>query len=87
MIWVKASGDDAFKVSVSDNADVDDLKKAIAKEMKFTFGAPKLVIAATEDGDSLRPSLLISTLICGYSEDNPIYFYKPADDVQGMCIH
>jgi hypothetical protein len=65
---------------------VDDLKKAIAKEMKFTFGSPKLVIAATEDGDSLRPSLLISTLICGYSEDNPIYFRKPADDVQGMCI-
>jgi hypothetical protein len=90
MIWVKASGDDAFRVSISENAIVDDLKDAIKKKMGnllLNCDAPKLAIAATEDGDSLRPGLLISTLFCGYSEDNPIHFRKPADDVQGVCIH
>jgi hypothetical protein len=82
MIWVKGSGD-AFRVSVSDNAIVDDLKKAIKKEMEFTFGAPELVIAATEVEVPLKPSLLISTLTNGNSEEYPIYFRKPAKDVIG----
>jgi hypothetical protein len=86
MIWVKGSSGDAFKVSVSDNADVDDLKDAITKKMKFTFGAPELVIAGTEGGISISVDLLISTLTDVNSKDNPIYFRKPAKDVKGQCI-
>jgi small-conductance mechanosensitive channel len=86
MIWVKGSSGDAFKVSVPENADVDDLKDAIKKKMEFTFGAPELLIAGTESGVPLKPSLLISTLTKGNSEECPIYFRKPDKDVIGQCI-
>ena len=80
MLWVKEAGvvGSAFKVFLSSSADVDDLKKAIKKEMEYKFGAPLLDVKETEDGVVEEEDKLVSTLGAGKSKSNPIYFSQPA---------
>ena len=81
MIWVKEVGVEAaaFKVSISPNADVDDLKKAIKNEMVLTYAASKLTIKIKtgENYDVQGVGKAISDFTEGKTDTDPIYYSQP----------
>ena len=81
MIWVKEVGDEAaaFRVFVSPNAIVDDLKDAIKNKMVLTYGAPllKIKIKTGENYEVQGVGKAISDFAEGKTDADPIYYSQP----------
>eukprot|EP01006_Ploeotia_vitrea_P036622 TRINITY_DN66042_c11_g1_i5.p1 TRINITY_DN66042_c11_g1~~TRINITY_DN66042_c11_g1_i5.p1 ORF type:complete len:566 (+),score=-40.68 TRINITY_DN66042_c11_g1_i5:110-1807(+) len=88
-VWVKEFGTEAaaFRVSVSKNAIVDDLKDAIALKMKLDVAAPVLKIKIKKDAETTtneneyeevkKMRTLVTEISDKNPEDNPIYYSLP----------
>ena len=82
-VWVKETEHNrsAFRVTISGDAIVDDLKKAITNEAKLDCAASKLKIKASEDGDALDEELNVAEISSetevGKRKAKPFFFTQP----------
>jgi hypothetical protein len=79
-VWVKeaVAEEGAFRVTVSENDIVDDLKDVIKIKQELQGPASKLQIKAAEDGEPLPANTEMSSIDAGHKMERPIFFTQPA---------
>ncbi len=88
-VWAKSTAPNsaAFRVKVYEGDLVDDLKKAIAIEKRFNYGADLLIVKEEPDTPVLIEvdmKLIFSTTGIGATKENPYYFSEPTGNL--FCL-
>jgi hypothetical protein len=95
-VWVKSTAPSsaAFRVKVKEMDLIDDLKKAIAAEMKLAYGSPLLAVKQTPHAlDAMEVDAVLqfaetggTDAVIGSAKQIPYYFTEPVAAAAGKVI-